>query len=89
MSWSVSRLGKAAAVRVALAADFAKITCPEPEQTVKNSIAAAVDAALSLYPSDKPVRVEANGSQWKPKADQPEAFNHAQLKLEGLGEFLE
>lgn len=63
MSWSVSATGRAAAVAKKLAEDFARVNCSEPEQTIKNNVASAVDAALTAFPPEAPVRVEASGSQ--------------------------
>lgn len=90
MSWSVARLGKAAAVRAKLAEDFAKINCSEPEQTVKSRVAEAVDAALAVFPTGVAVKVEASGSQWTPDSTKPEEKqNSAKLEITPLGHFTE
>lgn len=90
MSWSVSRVGKPAAVAAILAADFAKIKCQEPEETIKNNVAAAVAAGLAVYPSNLVVRVEANGSQWAPDSTKPEEKqNSLSVKIECLGGFVD
>ncbi len=84
MSWSVNAIGRAAAVREKLAADFTRIQCKEPEETIKNNIAASIDLALAAYPIDAGVRVEANGTQYCPDGvNAPDKhINGASLKLE-------
>jgi hypothetical protein len=73
MSWNVGRIGRAAAVAKALAEDFAQIKCVEPEETVKNGIAAAVAAALAGFPAGEVVQVSANGSQHDAVYNDPES----------------
>jgi hypothetical protein len=63
MSWSVSVIGKSQAVKAALAEQFGKINCSEPEQTIKNDTATAIARALSHFPADMVVKVSASGSQ--------------------------
>ena len=63
MSWSVSAVGKPVAVAEKLAKDFAKIQCQEPEETIKNHVAAAIAAGLSAFPPMLTVSVRASGSQ--------------------------
>lgn len=63
MSWSVSAVGKASAVAVKIAKDFAATKCSEPEETIKNGVATIVAAALAAYPDTYAVTVTANGSQ--------------------------
>ena len=63
MSWSVGGFGHASAVRAKLASDLAKISCPEPENTIKNNVAASIDLALAGLNPDAVVKVEASGSQ--------------------------
>lgn len=90
MSWSVSAIGKPAAVATKLAADFARIKCTEPEETIKNSVAVAVAAGLAVYPANTVVRVEANGSQSTPDFHkQTEIQNNLSVKLEPVYGFVE
>ena len=63
MSWSVSQIAKPAAVAEKLAADFARIRCIEPEETVKSHVANAVAVALAAFPQNSVVEVRASGSQ--------------------------
>lgn len=64
MSWSVSAVGKPAAVSAKISEDVLKYTCSEPEETLKKSAAAIIATALAAFPQDNiAVRVEANGSQ--------------------------
>lgn len=46
-----------------LAKDIAAIRCSEPEETIKNGVAAIVAAALAAYPDTYAVSVIASGSQ--------------------------
>jgi hypothetical protein len=63
MSWSVSAVGNASRVAAKLATDFANSKCSEPEETIKNTVASAVATALTAFPPNYAVRVEASGSQ--------------------------
>lgn len=63
MSWSVSAVGKAAAVAAKVAKDLAAIKCSEPEETIKNSVGTIVATALAAYPDTYAVTVNASGSQ--------------------------
>lgn len=63
MSWSVSAVGRPKAVAAKIAKDIVAITCPEPEQTIKQSVATAIAAALEHYPEGYAVSVSASGSQ--------------------------
>ena len=90
MSWSVSAMGKPAAVAAKLAADFARMQpMAEPEESVKNNAAASIASALAAYPSNFLVRVEANGSQYRPNNDAAECVNTHTLKIESLGTLVE
>ena len=64
MSWSVAAIGKPAAVRAAIADQFAKGgKCAEPEETVRLEAAAMMDAALAGQTDPaKAVKVSASGS---------------------------
>lgn len=63
MSWSASSYGKPSAVAKDLADKFSRITCSEPENTIKNTVAAAVALAVAAMPDNVPVKVTAYGSQ--------------------------
>lgn len=63
MSWSVSAVGRPAAVAAKLAKDIASIKCMEPEETIKNGVGTIIAAALAAYPESYAVTVSANGSQ--------------------------
>ena len=91
MSWSVSAIGKASAVAAKLAADFTKIKCNEPEETIKNTVASALATALAAFPEKCAVRVEASGSQWVPDpTGAPSAMtNQLSVKVEPIHSFLE
>ncbi|MGH7744962.1 MAG: hypothetical protein ACREQ5_09190 [Candidatus Dormibacteria bacterium] len=81
MSWSVSAIGRAGAVAKKIAEDLAKITCAEPEETVKNHAASAVSAALAAFPEDYVVKVEASGSQTHPNWPSKEGGMVNQLRV--------
>lgn len=91
MSWSVSRLGRASAVREALAADFAKAVgyLQEPEKTACAKIGEAIDAALGSYPQNVAVNVSASGSMYTPDSSKPEEKQHSMsLSFTTLGTLL-
>lgn len=91
MSWSVSALGKPAAVAAKLELDFKRISkMEEPEQSVKDNAAASVAATLAAYPPNMLVRVEASGSQYSPSgAAAVERISTHSLKIENLGPIIE
>ena len=64
MSWSVGAVGEVAAVAAEIERQFTAMTypCPEPEESAKQSIRAAIAAALSS-PVSGAVKVSASGSQ--------------------------
>jgi len=64
MSWSVAAIGKPAAVRAAIADQFAKGgKCAEPEETVRLAAASVMDAALAGQTDPtKAVKASADGS---------------------------
>jgi hypothetical protein len=63
VSWSVSAIGKAPAVKTAVAEQFAGQKCDEPEETLKQSAAALIAAALDAQDPTIAVKVSALGSQ--------------------------
>lgn len=63
MSWSISALGRAGAVRKSIADQFSRNTCAEPEETVRQNAAKLLDEALAAQDESQPVEVSASGSQ--------------------------
>jgi len=63
MSWSISgRMGKAAAVRAAVAKEFEQGSkCTEPEETIRQSAAQIIDSALAGQDPQQVVEVSASG----------------------------
>lgn len=84
MSWSVSRIGLAAAVREAVKRDLGALKCNEPEESVKNGVATVIDTALAAYPADFAVQIDANGSQYSPDGSQ---INSLSLSIKPLHGF--
>jgi len=77
-------------VAAKLEKDFSNIHCAEPEESIKNSVAAAVAAGLAVFPPTMAVRVEASGSQHAPDSKKPEEKqNQLSVKLEPLFGFVE
>lgn len=92
MSWSVSGLGKPAALATKLAADFARIPAmKEPEETGKNAAATAVAALVPTYPDSYVIKVECNGTQYTPdSAKYPDKhIVSLTIKIEALGSLVE
>lgn len=90
MSWSVNKVGKAAAVAKAVADELAKSKCVEPEESIKNAAAAIVATALAAFPPDTAVHVEAAGSQSSPTYPANGiATNQLTLKITPLYGFVE
>ncbi len=81
--------------RCELRESFAHVSCPEPEQTIKNAVAQVVAAALSAYSPNIPVRVEASGSQSDDDWNKQEAektgtkTNSLSVKIEPIWTFAE
>lgn len=67
MSWSISgRLGKAPAVRAAVAKEFEQSSkCAEPEETIRQAAKQIIDAALAAQGENQVVEVSASGSMSK------------------------
>ncbi len=92
MSWSVSAIGKPAAVATKLAGDFARIPkMDEPEETGKNAAASAVAAIVPAFPDAFVVRVECNGSQYTPDSSKApdKKINQLSIKIDTLGAIVE
>ena len=90
MSWGVQAVGKVPAVRAQLATEFAKNPCSEPEETVRQSAAATIDAALAAQDPTNVVKVTAGGSQsFKNYSEQTGVSNNLSLSIEPLYGFVE
>ena len=92
MSWSVSALGKPAAVAAKLAGDFARIPpMQEPEETGKQAAANAVAAIVPAFPDGTLVRVECNGTQYTPDSGKApdKKINSLNIKIESMGSIVE
>lgn len=64
MSWSVSSIGKAGAVRKEIAGQFDRQSaCAEPEESVRQAAKQLIDASLAGQDENTAVRVSASGSQ--------------------------
>ena len=87
MSWGLQKAGKGEALAKACAEAFASITCPEPEMSIKNGIAAVVDAAVRGSP-ECAFKIEASGSQYT-GVDGKALQNQARLVIEPLYGFVE
>lgn len=70
MTWSVTAIGKAEAVKTKVAADFEKINVHKPEGEVVSRIGEAIVKALASLPDDCPVKVSASGSGYHPDPDE-------------------
>jgi hypothetical protein len=79
MSWSISVVGKAPAVREKAQSDLKKITCQEPEETIKNLVGSIVDMALCSFPDSVAVQIAASGSQG-PAYEIDQAGNYKQIE---------
>lgn len=90
MSWSVGAIGKTPAVRAQIANEFARNPCSEPEESVRQSAAATIDAALAAQDANIGVNVYANGSQsFKDYAAQTGVSNNLSITIEPIWGFVE
>ena len=89
MSWSVASQGRAGAVADQIREQFSRITCAEPEETIKNGVAAAIGKALEAFPQNMAVRVNANGSQGCPDFNKPaESYHSLNVAIEPMHGFV-
>jgi len=88
MSWSVSVVGKPAAVAAKVAKELAAVKCSEPEEEIKNSVASIVATALGAFPEGAAVKVNASGSQYSPNND-GKKVNNLSVSIEPLYGFVE
>lgn len=63
MSWNIEAMGKPEAVAAKLAKQFAVNKCSEPEESIRQSVAGIVAAALATFSKGTAVSVRASGSQ--------------------------
>lgn len=96
MSWSVSAVGKAPAVAAAIEKQFAAMSypCPEPEESVKQSIRKIIAqlCASQTRPDAMAVKVQAAGSMYWFSGDQnqpKEISNTASLTFESIYGYVE
>jgi hypothetical protein len=91
MSWSVSAIGKAAAVAEKVASELERSKCSEPEETIKNTVADVVGVALRAFPPNYAVRVNASGSQQTPDFSKApkEIVNSLNVSIEPIWGFVE
>ena len=90
MSWSVAAIGKSTAVRAELAKQFTINPCAEPEETVRQSAAKTIDAALSALDGSIAVKVAANGSQgFKDWQNKTGVYNSLNIAIEPQHGFVE
>lgn len=92
MSWSVSGIGKPAALAAKLADDFTRISpMKEPEETGKNAASMAIAALVPAFPDSCIVQVEANGSQYTPDSSKTpdKCINSLSIKIQSMGSIVE
>ena len=92
MSWSVSAIGKPAAVAVKVQADLNAYKCIDPEEGVKQAASAAIVAALAAQAEASCVRVEASGHQsdvYGPGAVKTGVQNTLRIVVEPIYGFVE
>jgi hypothetical protein len=88
MSWSVSAIGKPAAVAAKVQKDLSAYKCVEPEEQVKVAAGAAIVAAVTAYPPDSCVKVSASGHQGT-ATEEGKAFNNLRVDIEPVYGFVE
>jgi hypothetical protein len=89
MSWSVQGVGRAPAVRAAIAKQFSSQgKCSEPEETVRQAAISIIDAALSGQGPSVAVKVSASGSQGTSYPSN-EVQNQLSITIEPLYGFVE
>lgn len=92
MSWSVSGIGKPAALATKLCEDFQCIPpMQEPEEIGKRAAFDAVNAIVPAFPDSHVVRVECNGTQYTPDSSKSpdKKINSLSIKIESLGALVE
>ena len=90
MSWSVSAIGKLAAVKASIAEQFTRNPCSEPEESIRQSAAKTIDAALSAQDGVSVIKVMASGSQgFKDYTAKNGIYNQLNITIEPQHGFLE
>jgi hypothetical protein len=91
MSWSVSAIGKPAAVAAKVAADLAQYRCTEPEEAVRQLAGTLLSTALCAQHPDSVVQVSASGSQSNRYVDgKVDGWtNSLEVKVQPLSGFVE
>ena len=92
MSWTLNMVGKPAALIKKLPAEFDRVTCDEPEQSIKAKAWDIILATLTAYPDDAAVKITASGSQsreYRPGHDAERAINSLSIVVENLWGFTE
>jgi hypothetical protein len=92
MSWSVAAIGKTSAVRTSIASQFANGgKCVEPEESIRQGVAALLDKALESTSPSYAIKVVANGSQGYKNYSKPEegVYNSLNISLEVQHGFIE
>lgn len=91
MSWNVTAVGKAGALRAHVAKEFKKVICAEPEQSIAMGLATVIDIALASFSEDCSVCIQSYGSQAQPDfRNRPDKFTHTvALQIETLYGFVE
>ena len=92
MSWSVSAIGKAAAVKKEIADQFTKGgKCVEPEESIRQAAAQIIDQAVGSIHESYVVQVSAGGSQGYKNYSKPEdgLFNSLNIDIRVQHGFIE
>ena len=91
MSWSVAAVGKAGAVRKAIAEQFQNGgRCMEPEESIRLEAAATMDQALAAQDPNTIIKAAASGSQgYKDFTAKSGVFNTMSMSIEVMHGFVE
>jgi hypothetical protein len=87
MSWSFYAVGKPAAVLAKARTDFSRITCSEPEETIKGKVLNILEASLLAMPESSAVSIKAMGSQVA--GSDGKATNNLSVSIEPMFGFVE
>lgn len=88
MSWSISAVGKPAAVIKSVTARLNAIKCKEPEETIKASVGEIITTALAAFPEEYAVQVDANGSQTDAQGEPGKVINNLSFTIKPLYGFV-
>jgi hypothetical protein len=86
MSWGVAAQGKAPKVREEIARQFANGgKCMEPEETIRQSAAATIDAAIAGQHDEAFVKVSASGSMsFRDYSNRTDPTNSLSISIEPM-----